>query len=522
MASSSMLSTFMAHPSVRMKGTEDHWHPVSCCDSRCEFAAFAHMHCPMCTKESQYTDPVILKAHYRVKHVDKGVEFAGLKVLRCCKSCDIIGVISGYKNFKGPHWHCYRCRNGFNRRDEALKHFRTHFKNPQTTFQIQIVQDLNQSLSMDTQQGTSTANNLGMSTTSTTIALPSLGQTNRLVTVTSHQQETAMATNGISVAANETIDSNTDTIVLIETTDGNVAPSVHSLQTGTNAFSSLLQPGTTTASPDNHVYKANLILVQEKMKLEQKVEHLQRERMEMEHRYKTENQRLKAKVDQLTVSNSNLKQQVETLRKASAEHIPDSDQVEIEQLVKHMEEQHSQLVRHHLAQLRLYMNSQQITTANQELQDATQTMQDETHQRVQIIPVATAEALERMINQADNQQNSTLNLNQEVTMETPEGSYQVTLLPEVSSAEEAAHALNEGVEVEDTGESEMTTLSGVTVPYSDERTIDDSEVSIVAETQVVYEQEEQNGMSEQSLGKRSADQEDDVEQAVTVRKTRRR
>ena len=31
-----------------------------------------------------------------------------------------------------------RCRNGFNRRDEAIKHYRTHFRNPQTTFQIQI------------------------------------------------------------------------------------------------------------------------------------------------------------------------------------------------------------------------------------------------------------------------------------------------------------------------------------------------------------------------------------------------
>ena len=34
----------------------------------------------------------------------------------------------------------FRCRNGFNRRDEAIKHYRTHFRNPQTTFQIQITQ----------------------------------------------------------------------------------------------------------------------------------------------------------------------------------------------------------------------------------------------------------------------------------------------------------------------------------------------------------------------------------------------
>ena len=36
-----------------------------------------HMHCPFCLKTEAYLDPVILKAHYRVKHVDKGIEFAG-------------------------------------------------------------------------------------------------------------------------------------------------------------------------------------------------------------------------------------------------------------------------------------------------------------------------------------------------------------------------------------------------------------------------------------------------------------
>ena len=63
---------------------------------------------------------------------------------------------------------------------------------------------------MDAQQNTRNCTNLEMNTTSTTIALPSLTQHqqgNRLVTVATHQQETAMATNGISVAANETIDS---------------------------------------------------------------------------------------------------------------------------------------------------------------------------------------------------------------------------------------------------------------------------------------------------------------------------
>lgn len=115
-----------------------------------------HMHCPFCVKTDCYTDPVILKAHYRVKHVDKGIEFAGLKVLRCCDHCDIVGVIKGEKKFKGAHWHCYKCRNGFNRRDEAIKHYKMHFRNPQTTFQIQISQEVNQPLPCETEDPTST------------------------------------------------------------------------------------------------------------------------------------------------------------------------------------------------------------------------------------------------------------------------------------------------------------------------------------------------------------------------------
>ena len=63
----------------------------------------------------------------------------GLRIVRCCDRCDIIGSIKGTKEIRGAHWHCYRCRNGFNRRDEAVKHYRTHFRSPQTTYQIQIV-----------------------------------------------------------------------------------------------------------------------------------------------------------------------------------------------------------------------------------------------------------------------------------------------------------------------------------------------------------------------------------------------
>lgn len=138
-----MNNTFITHPSVRIKGTETNYVPVQCFEPLCK-DKYPHMHCPFCMKSETYSDPVILKAHYRVKHVDKGIEFAGLKVLRCCDQCDIVGIIKGEKKFKGAHWHCYKCKNGFNRRDEAIKHYKTHFRNPLTTFQIQIAQDINQ------------------------------------------------------------------------------------------------------------------------------------------------------------------------------------------------------------------------------------------------------------------------------------------------------------------------------------------------------------------------------------------
>ncbi|XP_053862959.1 uncharacterized protein LOC128824972 isoform X2 [Malaclemys terrapin pileata] len=138
------MASFIAHPSVRIKGTEHRYSPVLCQDDQCAARIKGrHTHCPFCSISEAYQDPFILRAHYRVKHVDKGLDFAGLKILRCCNHCEIVGTIKGEKKFKGAHWHCYRCRNGFNRRDEAVKHYKTHFRNPHTTFQIQITQDVN-------------------------------------------------------------------------------------------------------------------------------------------------------------------------------------------------------------------------------------------------------------------------------------------------------------------------------------------------------------------------------------------
>ena len=72
-----LYSLFQTHPSVRIKGTENNYEPVACMSSTCPNKMNPHMHCPFCVKTDFYMDPVILKAHYRVKHVDKGIEFAG-------------------------------------------------------------------------------------------------------------------------------------------------------------------------------------------------------------------------------------------------------------------------------------------------------------------------------------------------------------------------------------------------------------------------------------------------------------
>ncbi|XP_045172259.2 uncharacterized protein LOC123534198 isoform X2 [Mercenaria mercenaria] len=143
------LREFM-HPSVQVEGTEADYIPVQCFDPVCAYET-PHMHCPFCVKTKSYTDPAILKAHYRVEHVDKGIEFAGMQVLRCCDQCDIFGVKKGEKKMKEAHWHCYKCRNGFNRRHEAITHYKNHLRNPQKTFPIHNSQDIYQPVTQATE-----------------------------------------------------------------------------------------------------------------------------------------------------------------------------------------------------------------------------------------------------------------------------------------------------------------------------------------------------------------------------------
>jgi hypothetical protein len=70
---------FQTHPSVRVKGTEDIFTPVQCLELDCAIIE-AHMHCPLCAKTDCYTDPSLLKAHFKNRHVDKAIEFAGINM----------------------------------------------------------------------------------------------------------------------------------------------------------------------------------------------------------------------------------------------------------------------------------------------------------------------------------------------------------------------------------------------------------------------------------------------------------
>ncbi|XP_074869138.1 uncharacterized protein LOC142022807 [Carettochelys insculpta] len=67
-----------AHPSVRIKGTEHSYSPVLCQDDQCAANIKGrHTHRPFCSISEAYQDLFILRAHYWVKHVDKGLDFAG-------------------------------------------------------------------------------------------------------------------------------------------------------------------------------------------------------------------------------------------------------------------------------------------------------------------------------------------------------------------------------------------------------------------------------------------------------------
>ncbi|XP_002737067.2 uncharacterized protein LOC100373124 [Saccoglossus kowalevskii] len=348
-----MMNTFVAHPSIRVKGSENNWNPVQCVNVECYHnTKGSHMHCPFCVKTESYHDPVILRAHYRVKHVDKSLEFAGLKILRCCEQCDIVGAIKGEKKFKGAHWHCYRCRNGFNRRDEALKHYKTHFRNPHTTFQIQVAHDINSNASWENAMGGDAVltNTTTQGMTDEVTIHPVLTEAVMTTTTTpctdedmnkAHDATAAtISANGLTVAATETVNSDegssaAQAVILIESTDSG----------------ELDQPATTT------IYQTVNDDTHRVLQLEKQIAQLQADKLESEKQLKTEIQKLRDQVQHLNNTNSILQQQIQALRSASLQRLTMDAQADIQHMISNMEHEHSNLLHHHLAQLRQYYHS---------------------------------------------------------------------------------------------------------------------------------------------------------------------
>ncbi|KAG5834478.1 hypothetical protein ANANG_G00261940 [Anguilla anguilla] len=343
------MAAFIAHPSVRMKGTEHNYNPVLCQDETCSAKAKeSHMHCPFCSITEAYQDPVILRAHYRVKHVDKGIDFAGLKVLRCCNHCEIVGTIKGEKKFKGAHWHCYRCRNGFNRRDEAIKHYKTHFRNPHTTFQIQITQEVNsrqyyeQSAEAHPKAYSGLAIGAGSNGDYSAIG-PVLTQT---IIATSTSTDTLLTegpkdssvNNGIAVGAEETVGlsqqaTGQQTLVLMDP-DGETGNLIYDTAAGI-----ITEQG-------GESLDQSLLLEKQLLELHQQNQVLRTEKAAMEKRLRAEIQRLKDHMASLVQANVKMFEELQLYRTS------ESSEQKIKKLVESLEAQHRELLQTQLGTLR--------------------------------------------------------------------------------------------------------------------------------------------------------------------------
>ncbi|XP_058889318.1 uncharacterized protein LOC117426177 isoform X2 [Acipenser ruthenus] len=346
------MAAFIAHPSVRIKGTEHNYNPVLCQDEKCASSSKGnHMHCPFCSIAEAYQDPVILRAHYRVKHVDKGIDFAGLKVLRCCNHCEIVGTIKGEKKFKGAHWHCYRCRNGFNRRDEAVKHYKTHFRNPHTTFQIQITQEVNsrqyyeQSVEAHPKAygglAITAGSNGDYNTIGSVLAQTVIATATGTETLITEVSKVSSVSNGITVGAEETVgpcpqSSGRQTLVLMDP-DG---------ESG-----NLLYEETTSIITEQggESLDQNLLLEKQLIELHQHNQALRQEKEEVEKKLGAEIQELKDHVAGLVQANVKMFEELQVYRAA------DDTEQKISKLMESMERQHQELLQTQLAALRKEM-----------------------------------------------------------------------------------------------------------------------------------------------------------------------
>ncbi|KAM9450657.1 uncharacterized protein Hap1MRO34_021203 isoform 2-T2 [Clarias gariepinus] len=348
------MAAFVAHPSVRIRATEHSYVPVLCQDDKCAGCEKGvHMHCPLCTVAEAYQDPVILRAHFRIKHVDKSIDFAGLKVLRCCNHCEIVGTIKGEKRFKGAHWHCYRCRNGFNRRDEAVKHYKTHFRNPHTTFQIQVTQDVNcrqyykgnpeanakaySGLAVSLGTGGDTTN-ISSVVTPPILTTGSVTETTTLLTVEPKEDG---ENNGMPLGAEEEVGSSqhapaqTQTLVLMDP-DGNTGNLIYDEATGI----------ITEQSDEILDLQKHLIELNEQMDV------LRQEKESVEKSLRSEIKQLKEQIASLVQSNVKMFEELQVYR------CPDHSQQRLAKLMYSLQTQHKELLQAQLASLRQEMLSQ--------------------------------------------------------------------------------------------------------------------------------------------------------------------
>ncbi|XP_026851913.2 uncharacterized protein zgc:193801 [Electrophorus electricus] len=349
------MAAFVAHPSVRIRGTEHTYTPVLCQDDKCDARdKGVHMHCPLCTVGEAYQDPIILRAHFRIKHVDKGIDFAGLKVLRCCNHCEIVGTIKGEKRFKGAHWHCYRCRNGFNRRDEAVKHYRTHFRNPHTTFQIQVTQDVNcrQYYSGSAEAHERAYSGLAVSVGSGPAAAGSVIAQSLLTTASDPEAASLLAvepkeegeSNGIPLGAEEEVGSSqhapeqTQTLVLMDP-EGHTGSLIYDEATGI-----LTEQG--EESLEQTLLQKRLI------ELSQQIGALHQEKDSMEKTLRAEIKQLREQVASLVQSNVKMFEELQVYQS------PEHSQQRLATLMETLQSQHKELLQAQLASVRQELLSQ--------------------------------------------------------------------------------------------------------------------------------------------------------------------
>ncbi|XP_072346587.1 uncharacterized protein [Scyliorhinus torazame] len=317
------------HPSVRVKGTEHNYNPVLCQDEKCSSNS------------------------------------KGLKIIRCCNHCDIVGTIKGEKKFKGAHWHCYRCRNGFNRRDEAIKHYKTHFRNPHTTFQIQITQEVN-SRQYYEQSAEAHHKAYGGSqvTSGGAVDITSISPVVTEVAIDTSTTERSdniagkdsSLTNGITVGAEETMGSTSSvghqTLVLMD-------PDGENGELAYNDTANLI------TDQSDEALGQNLLIEKQLLELHQQNHQLRVEKADTERRLQMEIQQLKDQIAGLSEANWQMAEELKQYK--CSEDIENK----INQMIERMEMQHKELL-----QMQVELLRKEYNKLNQQVNDSSDSIED--------------------------------------------------------------------------------------------------------------------------------------------------